>query len=353
MLLVCVQVLRHSAELRAFLEAEAGFASSPVLREQEGSLLQSAARLPQQLMGNQPTVVTPAETSQPAKASRDLFRWAKELKQTMQQSTVLSSLGAAPPPSLIEDHDFLTHKVGAILTELDRHLTDSSKRAEALVSRQQSVGDVLGELGMALIKLANYEDNEGVRRGQYSHEGSTLCNTAAYARTVGRAAVRLARLRRAASAQTVQQLAPLHDYLSLNCAIRKALTDRTQALLTARTLEAEVKTKTAKVGKLDDNQRRVFGGDKNAVRRAEELAKDIRACEASHRASVQEYERIKERNLEEWERVTAARRADLSHMLSGFARVEAAYAARAADVWRQVAEELGADVSVLPPLTPA
>ena len=90
------------------------------------------------------------------------------------------------------------------------------------------------------------------------------------------------------------------------------------------------------VGKLDDNQRRVFGGDKNAVRRAEELAKDIRACEASHRASVQEYERIKERNLEEWERVTTARRADLSHMLSGFARVEAAYAARAADVWRQV-----------------
>ena len=64
----------------------------------------------------------------------------------------------------------------------------------------------------------------------------------------GRAAVRLARLRRAASVQTVEQLAPLHDYLSLNCAIRKALTDRTQALLTARTLEAEVKAKTAKVG---------------------------------------------------------------------------------------------------------
>jgi hypothetical protein len=27
-------VLRHSAELRAFLESEAGFATSPVLREQ-------------------------------------------------------------------------------------------------------------------------------------------------------------------------------------------------------------------------------------------------------------------------------------------------------------------------------
>jgi len=78
-------------------------------------------------------------------------------KQTMQQSTVLSSLGAAPPPSLIEDHEFLTHKVGAILAELDRHLAESSKRAETLVGRQQGVGDVLGELGMALIKLANYE----------------------------------------------------------------------------------------------------------------------------------------------------------------------------------------------------
>jgi hypothetical protein len=58
-------------------------------------------------------------------------------------------------------------QVGGILAELDRHLAEASRRAETLVARQQGVGDVLGELGMALIKLANYEDNEGVRRGQY------------------------------------------------------------------------------------------------------------------------------------------------------------------------------------------
>jgi hypothetical protein len=62
----------------------------------------------------------------------------------------------------------------------------------------------------------------------HSAEGATLCATAAAARALGRAAVRLARLRRAASVQTVAQLSPLHDYLSLNAAIRKALTDRTQ-----------------------------------------------------------------------------------------------------------------------------
>jgi putative hemolysin len=122
----------------------------------------------------------------------------------------------------------------------------------------------------------------------------------------------------------------------------------------------------------------VFGGDKNQQRRAEELAKDIRACEASHRASVQvnkkrststglssassapclanggrgqlveqEYERIRERNLCEWERVTAARQSDLAAMLSGFARVECAYAQRAAAVWHQVRAPRHADASHL------
>lgn len=63
--------------------------------KQEGSLLHQAARLPHQLLGSQPTVVSPGATAQPAKASRDLFRWAKELKQTVQQVRVCAARGVS------------------------------------------------------------------------------------------------------------------------------------------------------------------------------------------------------------------------------------------------------------------
>ena len=41
--------------------------------------------------------------------------------------------------------------------------------------KHQAHGDVLGETGMALIKLANHQDNEGARQGQYTEDGATLC----------------------------------------------------------------------------------------------------------------------------------------------------------------------------------
>lgn len=48
----CMQVLRHSAELRTFLESEAGFSTCPTVRDSEGSYMSSAARLPKQVRQN-------------------------------------------------------------------------------------------------------------------------------------------------------------------------------------------------------------------------------------------------------------------------------------------------------------
>ena len=48
------------------------------------------------------------------------------------------------------------------------------------------------------------------------------------------------------------------------------------------------------------------------------------------------YGRIRGRNAEEWERLQSERQADLSGMLSGFARVEAAFHERAASIWLEV-----------------
>mmetsp|Transcript_30233 Transcript_30233/g.41845 ORF Transcript_30233/g.41845 Transcript_30233/m.41845 type:complete len:619 (+) Transcript_30233:130-1986(+) len=344
-------VLRHSAELRSFLELQTDFSTSHVLGDHEGSIVQSAARLPKQIFGYETANNNPAEASQPASAGRDFLRVFKEMRQAVSQSPVVASLSDAvgvqtKPQGTLEDHHHLTHKVGSSVVELDRQLQEASRRAEQLALKKQAAGDVLGELGMSLIKLANFQEAEGGRLGQYTEEGSILCSAGQHISQIGRVAVRLARLSRSASSQVVAHLEPLHDYLALNNSVRKALADRTNALLTAQTLESELKAKKERMTKLETHKAKVFGGEKNHQRRVEDLRKEIEACENSHRCAVQEYGRIKSRNLSEWDRVCAQRQADFSHMLAGLARVEAALAVRSAAIWLQVAKDLGGEGEV-------
>lgn len=60
---------------------------------------------------------------------------------------------------------------------------------------------VMGDLGLSLVKLAKYEDEEGSKCGQYSELGVGARAVGADARRVGLAAVRQSRLARAANAQ--------------------------------------------------------------------------------------------------------------------------------------------------------
>jgi len=337
--LVSHPVLLHSAELRAFLEFEGNYAAAPALKAKEGSIISSAARLPKQMFGSEPAVPAPAEVAQPAKASRDFMRMFKELKQSITQS---SAIGGAQSTSSVEDDQYLKKNVMAMLTELERQLSTSSNNAENMVMKAQNVGDVMGELGMVFIKLANFEDGEANRRGNYSEDGASLADMASDLRRIGRACVRLSRLSRAASAQMVTQLAPLHEYLAMQNAVKKAMAHRTDALLTAQTLEAEVASKKQRITRLDEQRAKVFGGDKARQRKIDELTREVEAAEASHGAALEEFERIKGRNKDEWDRYTQERSSDLISMLQGTARVQASYNERSYAIWMQVAEELGA-----------
>ena len=58
-------------------------------------------------------------------------------------------------------------------------------QAERLVSRLEEVGGVLGDLGLALIKVAKFEDEEGARSGAYTLSASASKAIAAEAKRVG------------------------------------------------------------------------------------------------------------------------------------------------------------------------
>ena len=53
------------------------------------------------------------------------------------------------------------------------------------MSRLEEVGGVLGDLGLALIKVAKYEDEEGARSGAYTLSASASKAIAAEAKRVG------------------------------------------------------------------------------------------------------------------------------------------------------------------------
>jgi len=79
-----------------------------------------------------------------------------------------------------------------------------------------TVFSVMGDLGLSLVKLAKYEDEEGSKCGQYSELGVGARSVAADARRLGLAAVRHSRLARAANSQAMEALEPLHDELAMS-----------------------------------------------------------------------------------------------------------------------------------------
>ena len=68
---------------------------------------------------------------------------------------------------------------------------------------------------------------------------------------MGNATVRISRLTRSATTQLAQQLDPLHDYLGMMPAVRKAVSDRAETLLTLQTLLADADAKHARITKLE------------------------------------------------------------------------------------------------------
>lgn len=337
-------VLRHSAELRVFLTAHdleasaewAGFkarramgAVSPV---STGNDENGNAGFPSSRPGGN------GDGTSPSPGRAKIGRFFKELRQTVVQSTAVATVGGAlgietPKPRVAEeDTQFITEKDRVL--RLEQELAIASQKAERVLLQEEKYGDALGELGLECMKLSKLEEEEAGRVGVYSEAGAGCQTMASQARKMGNATVRISRLTRAVSTQLAQQLDPLHDYLGMMPAVRKAVSDRAETLLTLQTLLAEADGKHARITKLET--------DITKMKKVDDLKRELAENSAAAEAVRTEYQHIQERQREEFRRLEETRAREFKKMWLGFARTQVAHAERALSVWRAVAEELGA-----------
>ncbi|XP_077216303.1 sorting nexin 2A-like [Tasmannia lanceolata] len=316
-------VIKRSDELRVFLQVEGKLPLVGTI-DVASRMLDGAVKLPRQLFGESVSMVALNEVVQPAKGGRDLLRIFKELKQS-----VANDWGGFKPPVVEEDKEFLEKKEK--LQDLEQQLSNASQQAEALVKAQQDIGETMGELGLAFIKLTKFETEEALYNSQRIRAADLKC--------VATAAVKASRFYRESNAQTVKHLDTLHEYLGLMLAVHSAFSDRSSALLTVQTLLSELSSLHSRAEKLEAASSKIFGGDRSRIRKIEELKETIRATEDARSVALREYERIKENNRNELERLERERHDDFLSMLKGFVINQVGYAEKIANAWVKVAEE--------------
>ncbi|KAL0458599.1 UNVERIFIED_CONTAM: Sorting nexin 2B [Sesamum latifolium] len=316
-------VIKRSDELRVFLTVQ-GRMPLPTSIDVASRMLDGAVRLPKQLLGESRSVVEPQDVLHPAKGGRDMLRFFKELKQS-----VVNDWGNSKPAVEEDDKEFLKKKEK--LWELEQHLTNASKQAESLVKAQQDMGETMGELGLGFIKLTKFENEQAVLNTQRVR--------ATDMKTVAMAAVKASRLYRELNAQTVKHFDTLHEHMGLMLAVHNAFSDRSSALLTVQTLISELFSLHSRAEKLETASSKIFGGDKTRIRKLEDLKDAIRVTEDAKSCAIREYERIKENNRIETQRLDGERHADFVNMLKGFVTSQVAYSERIANEWAKVAEE--------------
>ncbi|GFZ01712.1 sorting nexin 2B [Actinidia rufa] len=231
-------VIKKSDELRVFLQVQ-GRLPLPTSTDVASRMLDGAVKLPKQLLGDSGSFMGPQDVVHPAKGGRDLLRIFKELKQS----------------------------------------------AESLVKAQQDMGETMGGLGLALMKLTKFENENAMLNTQRVR--------AADMRNVATTTVKASRLYRGLNAQTVEHLDTLHDYLGLMLAVHNAFSDRSSALLTVQTLLSELSSLHSRAQKLETGSSNIFGADKSKIRKTEEFKETIRVTEDAKNCAIREYERIK------------------------------------------------------------
>ncbi|XP_052198010.1 sorting nexin 2B-like isoform X2 [Diospyros lotus] len=284
-------VIRKSDELRVFLQVQ-GRLPLPTSTDVASRMLDGAVKLPKQLLGDSGSVMGPQDVVQPAKGGRDLLRLFKELKQS-----VTNDWGSSRPQVEEEDQEFLQNKER--LRELEQQISSASQQAESLVKAQQHMGETMGELGLAFIKLTKFENENAIL--------DTQRVWAADMKNVATAAVKASRLYRELNAQSVKHLDTLHEHLGLMLAAHAAFSDRSSALLTVQTLLSELSALHSRAEKLETASSKAFGGDKFRIHKIEELKERIRVTEDAKNCAIREYERIKvaycEKIGNEWTKV--------------------------------------------------
>ena len=281
--------------------------------------MEGVARLPAQLLGSDPAAPTTADAAKNPKHTNDLLRRLKELGERMRQEY-------KPPTSLPED-EILLRQTKAEVESYQEVLMQASRKAEKLLREFEHTGNVLGDLGLALIKLGKHEEEEGSKCGEYTDIGAGAKTIAAEARKVGMASVRTYRLARGATTQNVIALEPLHTELALAPAVVEALKEREAALVTVDSIRDDISKKAAALSIAETST------DLAQVRKAQTLRNEVASLEAACDAAEAEYERVKGRNMVELQRWREERKNEFTRMAVAYARVNALFEDRAAEVF--------------------
>nr|GMD61205.1 sorting nexin 2B-like isoform X2 [Ipomoea batatas] len=317
-------VIKKSDELRVFLQVQ-GRLPLPSTTDVASRMLDGAVKLPKQIFGDYgKNSIEPQDVVQPARNGRDLLRLFKEMKQS-----VVNDWGKSKPLIEEDDKEFLEKKER--LHDLEQHLSNSSKQAESIVKAQQDMGETLGHLGLAFVKLMKFENEWG--------NSDTQRERAAGMKIVATAAVKTSRLYHGLNVHTVKYLDILHEHLGLMLAVRNAFSDRSSALLTVQTLLSEMSSLNSRVEKLETTSSKIFEADKSRNRKLEELKDAIKTTEVAKTCAVKEYERIKEHNRSEIERLDRERHDDLIIMLKGFVISQVDYSEKIEIEWAKLEEE--------------
>ncbi|KVI04822.1 Phox homologous domain-containing protein [Cynara cardunculus var. scolymus] len=270
-------VIRRSEELRVFLQVQGKL---PLVKTADvaSRVLDGAVKLPKQLFRE--SVIDPSEVVHPARG-KDLLRIFKEMRQS-----VTYGWGGTKTPLMEEDKEFMEKRMK--LQDFELQLTNVSQQAESLVKAQQDIGESMGRLGLAFVKLTKFETEEAVFNSQKVRA---------------------------------------RDMRSVVTSAVKA--NRSNALLTVQTLESEVSTLNSRIEKLEAVAFKVFGGDRSRIQKIEELKEAMRVTDGAKDCA--------ENNKSELERLDKERRDDFFGMLKGFVINQAGYAEKMASAWETTA----------------
>ncbi|XP_020591441.1 sorting nexin 2B-like [Phalaenopsis equestris] len=158
-------------------------------------------------------------------------------------------------------------------------------QAESLVKTQHDLGEAMGELGLAFIKLIKLENDEAIYASQRVG--------AADAKIVATAAVKASRFYRELNSQTIKHLDTLHEHMGLMLSIQNAFSERSNALLTVQTLLSDLSSLRARAEKLEAASARVFGSDESRMQKLDVIRRTIMVTEDKRDCATREYERIK------------------------------------------------------------
>ncbi|XP_047310445.1 sorting nexin 2B-like [Impatiens glandulifera] len=315
--------IRKSDELRVFLQVQGKL---PLLSSTDvaSRMLDGAVKLPKQLFRDSAGVIAPEDAVQPAKGGRDLLRIFRELKQS-----VVIDWGGSRPAVEEEDKEFLAKKEK--LHTLEHQLNDASKQAEVFVKAQEDLGETMGEMGLAFIKLTKFENEQAVFNTQRTR--------ATQMKNLATVSIKASRLQRELNAQTVKHLDTLHEYLGLMLAAQNAFSDRSSALLTVQTLLSDLSSLQSRSVKLESAASKIFGGDRSRVQKIEEIKEAVRVTEDAKNCAIREYDRIKENNKTEITRFEKERKVDFVNMVKGFVVSQVAYNEKIGEEWSKVVQD--------------